>query len=66
MFNIFHSNDEFENKLIKQCQSCHGFIKSKEIKCRHCGNLTQQEPVTTLQHKESNDRFDSETNKFSM
>jgi hypothetical protein len=48
MFNIFRQTDEFESKLVKQCPSCHGFIKSSEAKCRHCGNSTQQEPVTHL------------------
>ena len=66
MFNIFRSDDEFESKLIKQCPSCHGFIKSGETKCRHCGNSTLQEPVIPLQYKESEDRSDSETNKFLM
>ncbi len=66
MFNIFRQNDEFESKLVKQCPSCHGFIKSSEAKCRHCGNSTQQEPVTHLQYKESDDRSDSETNRFSV
>ena len=64
MFNIFRSNDEFESKLIKQCPSCHGFIKNNETKCRHCGNSTQQELLTPLQYKESEDRSDFETNKF--
>ena len=64
MFNIFRSDDEFESKLIKQCPSCHGFIKSGETMCRHCGNSTQQEPLATLQYKESGDRSDFETNKF--
>ena len=66
MFNIFRSNDEFESKLIKQCPSCHGFIKSSETKCRHCGNSTQQEPATYLQYKESEDLSNFEANKFLM
>ena len=64
MFNIFRSNDEFESKLVKQCPSCHGFIKSRETKCRHCGNATQKEPLAPLQYKESGDGSDFETNKF--
>ena len=41
MFNFFRRHDEYQNKLIKQCPSCHGFIKSNDTKCRHCGSSTQ-------------------------
>ena len=64
MLNIFRQTDEFESKLVKQCPSCHGFIKSSEAKCRHCGNSTQQDPVTLPHFKKSEDRSDSETNEF--
>ena len=64
MFNIFRSNDEFESKLIKPCPSCHGFIKRREITCRHCGNSTHQEQLAPLQFKESDDRSNFEANKF--
>jgi hypothetical protein len=64
MFNIFRLNDEFKSKLVKQCPSCHGFIKGEKTKCRHCGNSIQQVPVKPLQHKKSEDRSDSETDRF--
>ena len=66
MFNIFKSNNEYADILVKQCPSCHGFVKSKESKCRHCGNSTQKEPVTNPRYKETKDRSDSKTDKFSI
>ena len=66
MFNIFRSNDEFESKLVKQCPSCHGFIKSRETKCRHCGSSTLQEQLAPVQYKQSDDRSNIEATKFLM
>ena len=70
MFNIFRRNDEYENKLIKQCPSCHGFIKSNKTNCRHCGSSTQLKQNQPVIHKEpdeqSNDQSDLESEKFSI
>ena len=66
MFNIFKSKDEFSGIMIKQCPSCHGFIKSSNKKCKHYGNSTQQESETPSHHKESKNRSDQKKNKFSM
>jgi hypothetical protein len=72
MFNIFRKNDEYKNKLIKQCPSCHGFIQGKETKCRHCGSSTQLKQNQPANHKDKepekqpNDQSDLESEKFSI
>ena len=60
MFNIFRKNDEYGNNLIKQCPSCHGFIKSNEIKCRNCGNATQLKQNQTVITKETGAQSDNQ------
>lgn len=64
MFKIFRSNDEFESKLVKQCPSCNGFVKSSEAKCRHCGKSTQKQPLTPPQYNELEERPNPESNSF--
>ena len=74
MLNIFRKTDEYENILIKQCPSCHGFIKSSDTKCKHCGGSTQLKHKTPIIKKEtqketgrfSDDQPDFESGKFSM
>ena len=70
MFNIFRRNDEYENRRIKQCPSCHGFIQSNETKCKHCGSSTQRKQNQAAIHKEPeeqpNDQSDFKSEKFSI
>ena len=70
MFNFFRRNDEYGNKLIKQCPSCNGFIQSNETKCKHCGSPTQVNQNRPEIRKEPegqpNDESDFESGKFSV
>ena len=66
MFKIFKPKDEFSDVLLKQCPSCHGFIKSRESKCKHCGKSTQKEPVKPSDFEESKERYNFEAEKFKI